>query len=95
MDTLSLDTIERATEESLLYGGVCSCGWDSQERRCVLSSALGRTIEQPAGGSDRVFIVTQAQALDFSEETLNLAERDLTDIESLGFTSKQTSQFRH
>jgi len=32
---------------------------------------------------------------DFSEETLNLAERDLTDIESLGFTSKQASQFRH
>lgn len=32
---------------------------------------------------------------DFSEETLNLTERDLADIASLGFTSKQASHFRH
>jgi len=32
---------------------------------------------------------------DFSEETLNLTERDLADMESMGFTSEQASHFRH
>jgi hypothetical protein len=35
------------------------------------------------------------QLLDFSEETLNLSERDLAEIESMGFSDKQASHFRH